>query len=476
LDNAMAWARPDFLLVNGTNVFLYPEGRSLDFPATVTVTTHPGWQVVTSMHSGGAPRTYREANYHDLVDMPFFIGRMDVDSAQISGKWTRFASYPAGSFQGRMRDSLAKRISRVIPAESAVLGETPWDTYSILMIFDASFGGGSALEHQSSHVGVYTPFLGTPGADTILTSITAHEIFHAWNVKRLRPADLVPYRYSASQPTTWLWVSEGITDYYADVALARAGVLDSTAFINAMLSNMQTVGAAPPTALEDASLSTWIHPKDGSGYIYYPKGSLTGFMLDIMIRDASDNARSLDGVMRELYQSTYKRGRGFTGAEWWATVRQAAGGRDFAEFNARYVDGRDPYPWATVLPLAGLRYVVDSVQQARLGISSNADSTGVHVMEVTAGGVAEAAGVHVGDQLISVGGVQVQNAAWATRFRQLYDGKVGVDVPITVRRAGQTVSLMGKSRTVPVANERIEFDRNASPRAVRIRNGIIRGS
>ncbi len=476
LDNAMAWAKPDFLLVNGTNVFLYPEGRSLDYPATVTVTTNPDWQVATSMHPAGAPRTYREANYHDLVDMPLFIGRMDVDSMQISGKWTRFASYPAGTFGGASRDSLKQRISRVIPAEAAVLGETPWDTYGIMLIFDSTYGGSaSALEHQASHVGVYGTVYLNPDAASVVTSVTAHEIFHAFNVKRLRPADMVPYRYSSSQPTPWLWVSEGITDYYATIALARAGVYDSAGFVNDIIGKMSGVAAAPPTALEDASLSTWIHPKDGTGYLYYPKGALAGFMLDIMIRDASDNAHSLDEVMRNVYQSTYKRGRGFTGTDWWGAVSKAAGGRSFDDFNMRYVDGREVYPWEKILPLAGLRYVTDTVQQARLGVNTAQDSTGIRVVAVVPGSVAAQAGIRADDYLVAIGGIQVHDPTWAVAFRQQFDGKVGMDLPITVRRGTQTVQLAGKSATVAVVNFRVEFDPTASAKAVRIRKGIIRG-
>ena len=476
LDNAMAWSRPDFALFNGTNVFLYPEGRSLDFPATVTITTNPDWKVVTSMHPAGAPRTYRENSYHDLVDMPFFIGRVDVDSIQINSKWTRFATYPMGAYQGPGRDSLERRISRVIPAEAGVLGETPWDTYSVMIIFDSTFQGGSALEHQASHVGVYTPALGMPGLDTILTSITAHEIFHAWNVKRLRPSDMVPYRYSAAQPTPWLWVSEGITDYYAAVALARAGVYDSAAFARQMLSNMDAVANAPPTALEDASLSTWIHPKDGSGYLYYPKGALAGFMLDITIRDASNGQRSLDGVMRSLYQSTYKHGRGFTSADWWNAVRQAAGGKGFDDFIARYVDGREPYPMAAMLKTAGMLLVTDSSRVARIGISTQRDSTGERVMQTTPGGAAAAAGVQAGDVLVSVSGIPTTLPDWAAQFRSQNNGREGADMPIVVRRGGQTLTLNGKVALATVVTQRIDFDPAASAGAVRIRNGIMRGT
>src|SRR5207344_548752 len=152
---------------------------------------------------------------------------------------------------------------------------------------------------------------------------------------------------------------------------------------------MAKVAAAPPTSLEDASLTTWIHPTDGSEYLYYPKGSLAGFALDVMIRDASDNKRGLDDVMRDLYRTTYKAGKGFAGADWWAAVSKAAGGKSFTDFAARYVDGREPYPWAQVLPLAGLKIVSDTIREARLGISAGQDSSGaVVVRQVLPGGAA----------------------------------------------------------------------------------------
>ncbi|HQR19074.1 MAG TPA: hypothetical protein PK948_11910, partial [Gemmatimonadales bacterium] len=257
LDNAMAWSAPDFLLVNGTNVFLYPEGRSLDFPATVSVTTEPTWLVTTGMTPAGARNTYRASNYHDLVDMPFFIGRYDLDSAQVAGKWVRLASYPAGTLAGAPREEFWAQLQKYLPVEIAVFQVAPYDTYSNLLIFDKDYGGGSALEHQNSHVGIYTPLLiGNP----ILPSITAHEIFHLWNVKRLRPAEMVPYRYDQWMPTPWLWVSEGITDYYADLALVRAGVIDSAEFLNFTTSKIQEVADAPVVTLEDASLTAWISP------------------------------------------------------------------------------------------------------------------------------------------------------------------------------------------------------------------------
>src|SRR5205814_5891769 len=141
----------------------------------------------------------------------------------------------------------------------------------------------------------------------------------------------------SAMPTPWLWVSEGITDYYADLAEVRGGIVNDSGFLALTAGKINEVDAARRVSLEDASLSTWVHPVDGTGYIYYPKGSLAGFMLDILIRDASNNRQSLDNVMRELYATTYKQGRGFTHDDWWAAVGKAAGGRSFADFERSYI-------------------------------------------------------------------------------------------------------------------------------------------
>ncbi len=474
LDNAMAWARPDFLLVNGTNVFPYPEGIGLDFPSQVQVTTEPGWRVVTGLEprGGAPPGAYQAGNYHDLVDMPFFIGRFDLDSARVEGIWQRLATYPMGQFKGSPREALWQQLKAFTPVQSRVFGETPWKNYSTMIIFEASYGGGSALEHQSSHVGIYHPgFIGT----ALLASITAHEMFHAWNVKRLRPAEMVPYRYDQPAPTTLLWVSEGITDYYADLALVRGGVIDSTVFLNVTEGKRQHTDQTVPVALEDASLTTWIEPVDGTADIYYDKGSLAGLLLDILIRDASDNRRSLDDVLRGLYQSTYKSGKGFTKEEWWAAVSGAAGGKSFEDFSAKYIDGREPFPWRTVGPLAGIQNLVDSSRVVRLGVNTIADSNRVIVTAVTPGGAAAVAGIEPGDQLIRVGDVEVKDENFGVAFRARYANAEGTTVPVVVKRDDGEKTLQARIKLELVVTERLLYDAKASAKAARVRSGILKG-
>jgi predicted metalloprotease with PDZ domain len=471
LDNAMAWSRSDVLFVNGTNVFLYPEESGLEFGASVAVETEPDWSVATGMGET-ARRRYAAATYHDLVDMPFLIGKIDVDSASIEGKWHRVASYPAGAFAGPPRRQFWDELRGTVPVMSKVFGETPWDHYTTLLVFDPEFGGGSALEHQNSHLGIYNPgFIGTP----VLASITAHEIFHAWNVKRLRPADLVPYRYDRPQPTPWLWVSEGITDYYADLALVRAGVVDSATFLMLTLEKIREVAAAPPVALEDASLSSWIQPTDGTASLYYPKGSLAGLLLDIMIRDASDNRASLDDVMRALYQRTYRAGRGFSPDDWWKTISELAGRGAFDTFADRHIDGREPFPWAAVAPLAGLRFAVDSVREPRIGIGTATMDGREVVTNVVPGSPAAESGIRLGDQLVSLGDLPI-DPSFGAAFRARYRGRVGTQVPVVVRRDGRDVSLSLTVREAVRVEERLEYDRRAILKPARIRQGILKGT
>jgi len=218
----------DITFFNGTNVLLYPEGRGFSFPATVRITTEPDWRVATGMHpaAGGG---YTERNYHDLVDMPFFVGAFDYESAMVGGLNARLATYPAGTLSGAAREAFWADYLRMFAPQAAVFGETPYDNYTTMMVFDSAAQGGSAREHQSSHLGLYTP---EGIGQRWVSSVTAHEMFHAFNVKRLRPVEMAPYRYDVPQPTPWLWVSEGITDYYADLTLLRGGIADSAEFLS----------------------------------------------------------------------------------------------------------------------------------------------------------------------------------------------------------------------------------------------------
>jgi predicted metalloprotease with PDZ domain len=296
-------------------------------------------------------------------------------------------------------------------------------------------------------------------------------------VKRLRPADMVPYQYDREQPTTLLWISEGITDYYADLTQVRGKTITPRGFYGTTTEKIDAIRESVPTALEDASLSTWISPVNGTKDIYYDKGSVAGLLLDIMIRDASDNHHSLDTVMRELYETTYKKGKGFTNEEWWAAVSRAAGGKSFADFHKRYIDGREPFPYDSVLPLGGLKLFVERTVRPSLGISVSGDDEGLRVMQVVVSGPGATAGVKLGDYLLKVGGLDASDPAFQEKFNAKFGAMApGGTIPIEIKRGTQRLTLNAPVKFNTTETRRLIELTNAGPKAVRVRDGLLNGT
>ena len=472
VDRAVAWTAPNFAFFNGTNVFLYPVGRGFNWPARVTIRTEPSWRVATGMDPAPGANAFTASNYHDLTDMPFYVGRFAIDSTQVSGRWIRLAWYPASTLTPARRDRTFGWLQKFVPRHVAVFGEAPFRNYTLFQRSDTLVNGGG-LEHQASQVDeVHVSQLDA----SYLPGLYSHEFFHAWNVKRLRPADLVPYRYDDAQQTTWLWVSEGVTDYYGALGLVRGGVNDSTEFFQFIADEISSIASAPPTALGDASFDAWIAATDGSGGLYYPKGGFVGFVLDVMIRDASNNQHSLDQVMRTLYNRTYKNGRGFTSADWWGEVSRAANGRSFTDFARRYVDGRQPLPVDSILSLAALRFRADTLREPRLGVGTATDSTGITVTQVSPSGAGAAAGLTSGDKLVSIGDVRITNDSSFDAFRARYNGTTATTLPLVIKRGAQTLTLQLPIRLLPRVQTTVTEVPNASEKAVRIRTGILTGA
>ena len=471
LDVGASWTTTDFAVFNGTTVFLAVEGR-LATPATVVVRAAPGWRVATGMTPDDSTNRFRATDFHDLVDHPMFVGRFDFDSTRVQEKWMRLATFPEGSVTGRRRAALWDGLARSVEPLVEVFGEVPWTTYTVLQLADDEFPGMSALEHSDSEFAIVgTPFLDEP----FVMSIHAHELAHAWNVKRLRPADLTPYRYDAPQPTPWLWVSEGITDYYADLALVRSGLTDETGFLEAVLNKIESVANRPATALEDASLQVWIGIADGTGDLYYDKGSLVGLALDILIRDASNGTQSLDVVMRELWNNTWKQGRGFTHDDFWNAVARATRGRSFGDFERRYINGRDAFPWEEWLPRAGWRLRTDSISEPRLGAMLRPHEAGVLVSAIDPSGAGARAGLERGDVITLIGGRSTLDPDFGERWRSYWGRRPGAEMPIVVRRGSQTVALTVIVETLMRVDRQIVPDPRASVRAQRVRAGILNG-
>ncbi|HMC19533.1 MAG TPA: hypothetical protein VKH16_09895, partial [Gemmatimonadales bacterium] len=284
IDLSMARLTGEFGEFLGTNLFPYEEGQ-LDRPAEVRFALPAGWQVTTALAGAGSGSgPYTAANYHELADAQTFVGKYSLDSLQVDGKWIRIAVWPADAYSSGVQRNMRADLEKIARTENALLGGPPYERYTVFFNVirePVNFGGG--LEHAASQFdimpqGAFADAAGTFG--DFMVPLMAHEYFHLFNVKRIRPAEMWPYDYHAEQFTPLLWWSEGVTDYYADLANLRSGLWTTEQFLGNATQNMQQVEAAPePWSEEDGSVATWINEVFvNSSQLYYPKGSLTGLL------------------------------------------------------------------------------------------------------------------------------------------------------------------------------------------------------
>jgi predicted metalloprotease with PDZ domain len=477
IDLSMSRMRDDFGVFLGTNLFLYEEGR-LDRSAEVRFTLPDGWRVATALPAGGSG-VYRAADYHELADAMTFVGHYSLDSVQVDGKWIRIAVWPGDAYSEAVARNLRTSVERLAAVQNRLMGGPPYDTYTLFFNVirePINFGGG--LEHSASQFDIMPAPAFADGAGNLgdfMNPLLSHEFFHLWNVKRIRPAELWPYQYYAEQYTPLLWWSEGVTDYYADLSNRRAGLWTDAELLENTASNIRQVEAAPePWSAEDGSVATWIHEVFvNSSQLYYPKGSLLGFLLDVSIRDATDNAKSLDDVTRAMYTRFYRQNKGFTTADLLALLREH-GMPDVDGFYRRYIDGREPLPYEAVLGKAGIAVARETQSTPFLGVSTTVAPGGVTAVEqVTPGSSADAGGVRPGDVLLQIGEVRITPLDdWATTFRIRYRGKNGQPLALVVRRGAQTVTLNTTVRERTITSYNLSRAAAPTPKQTRVWAGI----
>jgi predicted metalloprotease with PDZ domain len=468
-----------FAWFNGTNLFLYPDGAGFDFPADVVLDVPADWRIATGLTPTGERGHYRATSYHDLVDCPAFLGRFGYDSVVVDGRPIRLAIYPDSALTAAVWDSVADALRRIASAEDRIMGGAPDSGYTVLVYADPEtldWAGG--LEHHNSQfdaiaMGFFSPDRKRGILGEFTRPLLAHEFFHLWNVKRIRPAALWPYDYAHPQYTPLLWWSEGVTDYYADVALARGGLWTADAFVAGANENVQQVeDAAEIVSPEDASVDTWIHPTwvDEAQY-YYPKGSLLGLMLDIEIRSTTGGRHSLDDVMRSLFADFWGRGRGFTTADLLARIRPWYPEVD--DFYRRYIQGREPLPYDSVLPRAGIAVERHEDHVPMVGVSTDRPSEGgVLVNAVVPGSLAEMVGLEAGDVLLKVGDVATGTAMWPLAFQSRYAQAAGQPIAVTFRHAGRVVTRTGTVHVRTLRTVALRRDPVAGAAARAILQGI----
>jgi predicted metalloprotease with PDZ domain len=301
--------------INGACAFMYLKDRKTD-PAELTVTPPADWNEACALardqdqaEPAKITHTYHAADYDELIDSPIQLGKFDEIDLEVNAIPVRFVIVGA-----RAADlgAVVDQIARVAATEIRMFGSAPFHQYTFFYHFGGSdFGGG--LEHRNSTV-IHLDRPSGPGDESMLR-VSAHEFFHAWNVKWLHPEGLGPFDYTQPVRTPSLWWAEGVTDYYALIALVRAGLRDRQWFLATMSMRLQDLQSTPSrytVTLEQASARAWEGGSEGyAGLSYYLKGSLVGFYFDMRLRTQTNGTRSLDDVMKYLCEHYAARGVGY---------------------------------------------------------------------------------------------------------------------------------------------------------------------
>ncbi|MGH7633030.1 MAG: hypothetical protein ACRENC_04830, partial [Gemmatimonadaceae bacterium] len=358
---------------NGASLFMYVVGHKPD-SVRLTVTPPAHWHLINGASTTPDQHRFTFPDYDHLIDTPTEVARaFDVDSFRVNDRLYRVMVHHNGDEHGQ-RPRFVRDVEKIVRYENTVIGPPPLAMYTFL--FNIGYDGSDGMEHLYS-TQIQDP---RPWSDTaaVLPGITsaAHEYFHVWNVKRIRPLALGPFDYATEQYQPSLWVAEGWTQYYGEIGLLRAGVVDTAWYYRTLSARIRMNLESPGRKYVSARMASFLAPfwdggrppmaVDRSSYFtYYYKGDGLALLLDLTIRARTNGARSLDDALRDLKKrswdalkaSYYLQGRGYTEDDVVAAVSEAAG-TDMHAWFGRYVGGVEDPPFAETLALAGLRYEV----------------------------------------------------------------------------------------------------------------------
>jgi predicted metalloprotease with PDZ domain len=486
---------------NGTSVFLLPIGRENE-PCTVDILPPAGdryhdWHVATALAPGRGTRrhgfgTYRAGNYDELIDCPVEMGSFALGRFEVLGVPHEIAI--TGRVPKLDMERLTSDLARVCEAQIRLFEprsrRAPFERYTFLvMAVDEGHGG---LEHRSSTALLTKrsdlPFVGmkssTEGYRNFL-GLASHEYFHAWNVKRIRPAAFIPYDLSRENYTRLLWAFEGGTSYYDDLMLVRAGLLTPAQYLETLAKTMTTVmqrGSRLKQSVADSSFDAWIkyyradENAPNSVVSYYQKGALVALALDLTIRSETRGAKSLDDVMRLLWKRWRDAGndyRGVAEGEWLAAAEEASG-LALARIAREWTAGtRDP-DFAALLAPFGVECkagaAVDSPHFALLGIKTAAEGRDCRVAQVFDGSPAQRAGLSANDMLIAIGGLRVSVVSLDGLLTRYATGDV---VEVIAFRRDELMRFEVRLATLPPVKYTLALTERPAPGARRLRAGWL---
>jgi predicted metalloprotease with PDZ domain len=474
------WVETDFALLNGAPTFITLADLS-PRPHDITITPASGWQrSVTALPSAGGEHHYRAPDYDTLVDSPIVVGNPAVYDFEVAGKKHSLVNVGEGGvFDGARA---AKDLEQIVKQDLAFWGALPYDRY---IFFNMITEAGGGLEHKNSTV-LMTSRWATRTRKAYLgwLQLASHEYFHAWNVKRLRPAELGPFDYENENITRSLWIVEGFTDYYADLQVQRAGLQTHDEYLEDLSNTIELLQTTPGRLVQSAEMASfdaWIkyyRPDENSNNTsisYYTKGTVIAFLLDAKIRAATKGAKSLDDVMRAAYQK-YSGPRGYTKEEFRVVAEQVAG-VSLKSFFESAVEGTAELDYSEALQTFGLRFTAGStsaLERAKpwLGIGTRNDNGRLIITAVQRSSPADVGGLNVDDEILAIDDFRVRADRLENRLEQY---KAGDRVTFLIARREQLVHIPLTVEAEPQKAWRLGLNPAATDMQRRLFDGWLRG-
>jgi predicted metalloprotease with PDZ domain len=398
---------------NGASTFLYIPGKEAQ-PIDVTIVTpEETWSIATTLPEIN-PNTFRAADFNTLVDSPFEIGLQSKFEFEVLGKPHEWVIWGKGNVDPQQ---LIVDTRKIIETEAKLFGGLPYDRYLFLLHLSNGYGG---LEHRDSCSLIFSRngFKKRESYEDFLT-LVAHEFFHLWNVKRIRPKELETFDYDGENYTPSLWFSEGATSFYDNLIPLRAGLYDARTYLKNLsktITRFLTTPGRSVQPLSESSFDAWIKlyrpdtNTPNSQMSYYLKGELVTFLLDLALRRRHENQRSFDDVMRKLWTEfgqTEGGEVGFTPGDLKGTI-EAVAEFDLTSFFGKYIDGLMDLPFKAALADFGLQLESNLGQKmppihgARLALENGKTL----VKYVASNSPAEKAGLDAGDELVAIDGLR----------------------------------------------------------------------
>ena len=439
---------------NLAELLLYADGTRNEAEEVEFHAVPQGWAIATSLTQQNG--LYKAPSYDALVDAPVEIGKFK--EKDFAGDCGRYRVIVDAANAGAILEKITPQIMRIVNSATAWMNDCPFESYTFIFHFGEVPGGGG-MEHAYS-TAISLPRTDAEGDLDAFTSVTAHEFFHLWNVKRIRPQSLEPVDYTRENYTKALWFSEGVDTTAADSIRRRAGILDVAHYLDKLSQSITELENRPAhltQSVEQASLDAWLekYPYYGvrdRSISYYNKGELLGVLLDLKIRQATAGKQSLQTLFRWLNEHYAKQGRFFADSEGIREAVEQLTGMKWRDFFDDYVAGLRELPWNSVFAYVGLQVTAVSVDFPHRGFEAVQpfDRSPV-VVEVEPGGEAEQAGLRRDDEIISVNG-----ATAARKFEQQIEAAgPGSLLRLRIRRNGAPLDLQWKLGTRRVKIYRI---------------------